>query len=70
MLSSDIVESEDSAAADEVVREIVTGQPFSPREETGREGVLIVGQPSKRRREATLCRPPMCGGGRRAGPAP
>jgi hypothetical protein len=54
MLSSDIVESEDSAAADEVVREIVTGQPFSPREETGREGVLIVGQPSKRRREATL----------------
>jgi Predicted hydrolases or acyltransferases (alpha/beta hydrolase superfamily) len=54
MLSDDIVESEDSAAADEVVREIVTGQPFGPREETGRDGVLIVGQPSKRRREATL----------------
>jgi Putative bacterial sensory transduction regulator len=54
MLTSDIVESEESAAADEVVREIVTGQPFSPREETGREGVLIVGQPSKHRPDAAL----------------
>ena len=54
MLSSDIVESEDSAAADEVVREIVTGQTFNPREQTGREGILIVGQPSRPRPEATL----------------
>jgi Putative bacterial sensory transduction regulator len=54
MLSNDVVESEDSAATDEVVGEILTGQPFSPREETGREGVLIVGQPSKRRAEAAL----------------
>jgi hypothetical protein len=54
MLSNDIVGSEDSAAADGVAREIVTGQTFSPREETGREGVLIVGQRSKRRPEVTL----------------
>jgi hypothetical protein len=54
MPTSDIVESEDSAAADEVAREIITGEPFSPREETGREGVLIVGQPSKPRPEAAL----------------
>jgi hypothetical protein len=54
MLTTDIVESEESAAADEVACEIVNGQPFSPREETGREGVLIVGQPKRRRPEATL----------------
>jgi hypothetical protein len=54
MLSNDVVEADGSTAADELVREIVTGQPFSPREETGREGVLIVGQPSKRRPRAVL----------------
>jgi hypothetical protein len=54
MLTSDIVESDESAAAEDIAREIVTGQPFSPREEAGREGVLIVGQPSKHRSEATL----------------
>ena len=56
MRSNDIVGSEERAASegDAVAREIVTGQPFSPREETGREGVLIVGQPSKHRSEATL----------------
>ena len=56
MRSNEIVGSEERAASegDAVAREIVTGQPFSPREETGREGVLIVGQPSKHRSEATL----------------
>ena len=56
MRSNDIVGSEERAASegDAVAREIVTGQPFSPREEAGREGVLIVGQPSKHRSEATL----------------
>jgi hypothetical protein len=55
MRSNDIVESEERAGGDRdsVAREIITGQ-FSPREETGREGVLIVGQPKKRRPEATL----------------
>jgi hypothetical protein len=40
--------------ADSAAREFITGQAFSPREESGRDGVLIVGQPSKHRREATL----------------
>jgi hypothetical protein len=37
-----------------MARESITGQAFGPREETGREGVLIVGQPPKRRPEAAL----------------
>jgi hypothetical protein len=53
MLSNDVVQVDESTAADELAREIVTGQPFSPREETGCEGILTVGQPSKRRPEAT-----------------
>jgi hypothetical protein len=56
MRSNDIVGSEEHAASesDRVAREIITGQAFSPREETGREGVLIVGQPKRRRPEATI----------------
>jgi hypothetical protein len=56
MQSNDIVGSEERAASDSdsAAREILTGQPFSPREETGREGVLIVGQPSNQRPEATV----------------
>jgi hypothetical protein len=54
MLTSDGVESEKSSAADAAAREIVTGQPFGPREKSGREGVLVIGQPGKRRREAVL----------------
>ena len=55
-MPSNIAGSEERVAseADSIAREFLTGQAFSPREETGREGVLIVGQPSKRRREATL----------------
>lgn len=56
MPSKDIVGSEECAGSDvdAVAREFITGQVFSPRKESGREGVLIVGQPSKRRPEATL----------------
>ncbi|MBV9726606.1 MAG: hypothetical protein JO299_15710 [Gammaproteobacteria bacterium] len=56
MPSKDIVVSEEHAGSDAeaVAREFITGQVFSPLEEAGREGVLIVGQPSKRRPEATL----------------
>jgi hypothetical protein len=56
MRSNDIVGSEEHTAceSDSIAREIITGQALSPREETGREGVLIVGQSSKRRPEATL----------------
>ncbi|PWT83214.1 MAG: hypothetical protein C5B58_06900, partial [Acidobacteria bacterium] len=54
MQNNDVGEADDSAAADELAHAIITGQAFSPREETGREGVLIVGQQSKRRPEATL----------------
>jgi hypothetical protein len=56
MPNKDIVGSEGRADSDAeaVALEFITGQTFTPREEAGREGVLIVGQPSKRRREATL----------------
>jgi hypothetical protein len=56
MASNDSVGSEAHGASDGdlVARELITGQVFSPREESGRDGVLIVGQPAKPRREATL----------------
>jgi hypothetical protein len=56
MASNDSVGSEahDTSDGASVARELITGQSFSPREESGRDGVLIVGQPAKHRRETTL----------------
>jgi hypothetical protein len=56
MESNDSVRSEAHGAddGDSAAREFITGQAFSPREESGRDGVLIVGQPAKHRRETTL----------------
>jgi hypothetical protein len=56
MLTNHIVEAEKPAAGDDsTARESATApQVFAPREETGREGVLIVGQPPTPRPPAAL----------------